>query len=222
MRVLLAIKSCSRDRALEAEQRRTFLAGSQIEYRFFRGGDQFAVHDDVVQLDAPDDYASLAFKVRAMAEWVVSQNYDYAFFADTDTYVRPERLIEAVPKHDYVGYFSYAAGPPLPPGSHHAYASGGSGYWLSRKALDILARMTPEPDRIDPVRGSLHGEDLQVGWLMGDNGVYIVKDVRYHLREPGPMASNDSITIHDVVLPSRDRVPKAHQVWLDSFSSKKR
>lgn len=214
MKALLAIVSCGRDKSLEQIQRQSFLRNCPIDYRFFTGDDRFRSGDDVVMLQTPDDYISLAYKTKALCRWALEAGYDRLFKCDTDTYVRPERLLAAAPEHEYVGYFSYAAGPLLPPGSHHAYASGGSGYWLGRRAMELASRMEAKEDRIDPVRGSLHGEDVQVGWLMGDHGIHIVKDERYQLREPGPLKGNDKITIHDVVLPSKDRVRIAHERWM--------
>lgn len=217
MRVLLAIKSCARLAALENVQRHTFLPNCPCDYRFFRGWENVD-GPDVVALDAPDEYPFLPFKTHAIARWTLDAGYDFAFLCDTDTYVRPERLLASgFERHDYTGFFSYdAPDAPKPPGSHHAYASGGSGYWLSRRGLELVAAATPWRDNIDPVRGSLRGEDLWVGWTIGDAGIVCHKDPRYRLYAPGPLAHNDTITIHDVRLDTNDRVPAAHRQWLAS------
>ena len=77
MRILLAIKSCARDKELETIQRKTFLSGSSIEYKFFRGDEHFSAKDDVISLPVADDYISLAFKTKSIAKWAVDNDYDY-------------------------------------------------------------------------------------------------------------------------------------------------
>lgn len=213
MKILLAILSCERDVFLEHAQLMTFLRGAKIDYRFFRGRCGASLRDDVIHLDCPDDFPSLPFKTQAMCSWALGQGYDYIFKCDTDTYVRPERLLASnFSRYDYSGYFSYEPGP-------GAYASGGSGYWLSARAAHIVTQakfiIDPQKDSVEP---STRGEDLQVGWALRDANISCAKDVRYRLRDPGPRFNNPYITLHDVVSPlkSAERMSQVHREWLKS------
>ncbi len=215
MKVLLAILSCARDQHLERLQRETFLRDCPVDHRFFRGfGPRLpAPCADTVFLDVDDGFPSLPFKTGAALRWALAEGYDYVFKCDTDTYARPERLLASgFEASDYAGYFRYDPGP-------GAYASGGSGYWLSRKAMEIAADYAffldhQNHERFEP---STRGEDLQVGWAMRDAGILCRKDERYRLTAPGPTARNYTITLHDVAQPDKARrIPEAHREWLAS------
>jgi len=212
VKLFLAIKSCHKNAELERAQRETFLLRSPVEYRFFRGRGSDS-GPNVVVLDVDDSYWSLPFKTQAICRWVVLEDYDYAFFADTDTYIHVDRLQRAgFEDHDYMGYFSYDPGP-------GAYASGGSGYFLSKRAMKLVGESTSleldyrHPERQEEI--SYRGEDLQVGWIMRDAGIACHKDERFRLRTPGPSPDNDLITLHDVISPlkSASAMRAYHGEW---------
>ena len=214
MKPLLAILSCEADALLEVGQRATFLKNSPIEHRFFRGRGQDLKHADVVNLNVQDDFNSLPFKTQAMLAWALANGYTHVFKCDTDTYVRPERLLTSgFERLDYAGYFVYD---PCP----GAYASGGSGYWISARAAALVTCATFISDYPNERTGdhSSRGEDLQVCWALRDHGISCVKDERYRLREPGPLRRNDYITLHDVIKPikSLSRMAEVHQEFLNS------
>lgn len=108
---------------------------SHVDYRLFYGEPHSrpALADEVY-LTCPDDYASLPLKTIEICKWAVDQGYDYIFKADDDSYVWVERLIAEL----LANRFEYAG---------HECAgvcTGGPGYWLSKRAMQIVARYHPK------------------------------------------------------------------------------
>ena len=176
MKVLIAILSCHRQFEQEQVCRETWLSvfehGRSVaggggtafhtaDYLFFRGIDGNLLQDpprDVVSLPVPDDYISLPFKTQAICRYAPERQYDYLFKCDNDTYVDVFRLLRSdFERWPYSGWAWDGKG---------GYASGGSGYWLDRIRMATVADATFEPDWIHPERGSMRGEDLQVGGLL--------------------------------------------------------
>jgi hypothetical protein len=208
MKVLIAILSCHAEDAADRDCRATWLKGAAADYRFFRGrGAKRAPLDDEVFLDAPDDYYGLPHKVQAIAGWALDAGYDFSFKCDNDTFVSVPRLLASgFEKHDYSGFYR---------GPGPSYASGGSGYWLSRRAMEIVRSAKFIDDFSDETRRSLRGEDVQVGGCLLSRGIECFRDERYSLRTPGPEPGNDVITLHDVVRPCRGaRMHEAHRAYL--------
>lgn len=214
VKVLLAILACERDVALQNLQRQMFLKNTSLDYRFFAGSANLK-SPDVVSLGVSDDFLALPFKTQAMCRWAFENGYDFVFKLDTDTYLRPERLIPSgFQRHNYTGFFSYDPGP-------GAYASGGPGYWLSRASMEIVsgskAIFLDMPNPSNPTEPSWRGEDLQVCWVLRDHGIHCHKDLRYCLRSPGPLPGNNLITVHDVLIKDkRQRLETAHRAWLQA------
>src|ERR1700689_3960674 len=74
----------------------------KIDLQFFVGrGDGEVNLPHVVELDAPDDYAGLAEKVRKMFEFALRSGYDRVMKADDDVYINFRRF--AVVEADYAG-----------------------------------------------------------------------------------------------------------------------
>jgi len=87
---------------------------------------------------------------------------------------------------DYCGFYKGGPGD---------YAKG-LGYWMSRRALEIVAELPLEYS--DDVRnpGDFLAEDRWVGhWLMR-RGLTCVLDDRYRVQEPGPEPGNEVIAAH--------------------------
>ena len=167
MKLLIAISSCGDFESNGNNQalRDTWLKDAirlGVPYKFFFGVGQGGpeLGDSVILHDVPDDYGHLTYKTRASLRWAHAEGYDFVFRCFPDTYVRVDRLLACgFEQFDYLGDFrGEVAGPPN-------YASGGPGYWLSRKAFSFL---------IDaPVLGvwrdeiTSWAEDLWTGQVLG-------------------------------------------------------
>ena len=161
--MLVAIKSCEAHWDRCSAIRDTWAKDSEI-VRAFTGW----------QLDVSDSYEALPQKTRAICKWALKRGHLNVFFCDTDTYVCLPRL--KPPEHDYVGY-------KLP---DKGYASGGAGYWLSRKAMEYVAQF--ENDMFDY-------EDEMVGAAMAIADIELVHDPRYALYDD-VLPGNEVISRH--------------------------
>jgi hypothetical protein len=149
----------------------------------------------------PDDYASLPQKTRCFCQWALSTQYavpstqysvlstswDYLFKCDDDTYVSIPRLVAYAENElhgrDYVGA-------EWRPGA--GYGSGGAGYFLSRKATEIVA------ERLEMATGP---EDLLVGQVLRAAGVPLAIEPRlvpFGATEHRPRKGNNLLTVHGV------------------------
>lgn len=172
MKVLIAIQSCRRDQPYHQVVRNTWLTRCTVDYKFFLGAD--VKSDDEVRVDAPDGYASNGQKIRRVVQYALKNDYDFLFKCDVDTYVCVPRLINSgFECHDLIGY-------------NGVY--GGSGYWLSKKSMDVLKDC--------PVTSDL--DDRWVGRFLVDKfGIQPFQDRRYHsATNEGPSPENDLITNH--------------------------
>ena len=171
MKILIAIKACHHYHSRANAQRQTWIKDipDGVDYRFFLGRSGKAVNtptpSDEVLLNADDSYYGLPDKMRKACEWAVERGYDYVFFCDDDTYVVVDRLLAAVPvDQDYVGRLRGPSGPwPAP------YCSGFA-YWLSYKALKIVATTKLSVDNAD---------DRAIGNMLQEAGVKGTLDPRF-------------------------------------------
>lgn len=140
-KILVAIVGCQAHYDRMHAQRNTWMAPTNMMYsdgksyqfdvRFFVGGMGVdASLDAVIGLDVGDGYCDLPEKVRAIFQWALDNGYDGVFRADTDVYMRLERL--TVPRADYAGR---VRGPSM---NHPAPYCSGFCYWLSRKAMQAV------------------------------------------------------------------------------------
>jgi hypothetical protein len=185
MKVLVAVKSCQRDRnqGCHAAIRETWGENlpDWVDVRFFIGGDEKPnnLEEDEIYFQVGDDYhQGLVHKVRAAFTWATEQEYDFGFFCDTDTYITsPYWEQSGFEEFDYCGYdvsrlnneaMKFGKQYPsthinLPPFTSVTLSPwyvfvGGGGYFLSRRALDYLVNQ--QIDIIIP-------EDLWVGQILG-------------------------------------------------------
>lgn len=118
-------------------------------------------------LPVEDTYQALPAKVRAICRWALEQKYDFAFQMDDDTYVRPERLLSSgFEVHDYIGRFRG------PSGGYPAPYCSGFGYWISKRAMEIVASQPLTSDIAD---------DRWIGNILHDAGINGVMDGRYRV-----------------------------------------
>jgi len=170
MKVLIAIASCNRDSKNGYNQtvRDTWLSGHNVDYKFFLGAGSAEPKSDEVILPCPDDYLSLPYKTLEILKWALSNGYDYVYKCDTDTFVMLERLLSSgFEEYDYVGTFNEKLGKPnVVYGTLFSWASGGSGYWLSKKAAEVIIANGVNEKAVCP-RLRIPCEDLWVGQLLG-------------------------------------------------------
>jgi hypothetical protein len=170
-RPFIAIVSCARDtlNGFNDAIRKTWLKDISSDYAFILGRDATPTQSDEVVVDSKDDYLSLPEKTHALLIWALNKGYDYIFKCDTDTYVKAKEILSSdYAQNDYIGYFNGPIGDPMAIYNRvYAWASGGSGYWLSKRAADYVAANPPDSRAICPVL-RYPCEDLWVGQLMGE------------------------------------------------------
>jgi hypothetical protein len=108
---------------------------AHVTGRFFYGAGpvEHLYKPDEVGLAVPDDYEHLPHKTIAICQWALENDFDYLFKCDDDTAVYIDHLIAEVlsQRFDYAGF------------ENGAVCTGGPGYWLSKKAMKIVANYTP-------------------------------------------------------------------------------
>lgn len=163
------------------------------DYKFFFGnGNHEPKFEDEIMLDCDDAYKGLACKVQRAVQWALTQGYDWFFKVDDDTYVRPERvMLSGFERADFLGY---RLGP-TDRYHEHAYARGGCGYYLSQRAMNILAAAaTP-----DPSIPSEYAEDSWVGKTLLAAGIECTDEQR--------------LRVADMSGPGRGPRPKNSVTW---------
>ena len=221
MRLLIAISSCYDFERNGNNQvlRETWLPDA-ADYKFFMGEGQGAetaqLPDDTIFLPGVDDgYGDLSKKTQHSLRWAHERGYDFVYRAFPDTYCRPERLVACgFDEHDYHGDFR---GEQCRPDN---YPSGGPGYFLSRRAFELLLDAPIEGVH----RVSVYAEDLWVGQILNrhrDKGLKYFDDPRFvnhGTRAAGPLRHNSLISTH-LSCPDRynpDRMREKHAEWLAS------
>lgn len=134
-----------------------------VDVRFFYGHapNPPSAKDDEVYLDCPDDYAGLPQKTIAICKWALANGYDYAFKCDTDSIVYVDRLVMELMTQrpfEYAGF------------KHCNVCSGGPGYWLSNRAMKVVAD-GPFPTH--------YAEDVHVCHTLNANGIE-AKNLEHH------------------------------------------
>jgi Galactosyltransferase len=177
-KIIICVKSCLRDlqRGDHHAIRNTWgksAAHEGILVRFFIGKQDVMpkLLPDEVMLDCGDEYIDLPFKTREICKWASSKTANYIFLCDTDTYISiPLFLNSKFEKEDYLGEMPYPVmkvhsrykTDPGPDGKveHrdrcYTWASGGVGYFLSRRAAMAVANEYPDS----------WAEDLWVGQVI--------------------------------------------------------
>lgn len=135
-------------------------------------------------LPGPSDYRFLPQRTRAFCQWAIERDdWDYLFKCDDDTYVAMPRLVRYPLTADYIGA-------EWTPGV--GYASGGAGYFLSRKAAEAVALHLTRKEG---------PEDVYVRDALASQGIPFTRDQRFVAlgnEELRPRTDNDLITLHCV------------------------
>jgi hypothetical protein len=151
---------------------------------------------DEIILPCPDTYKYLPYKTQGLHRYVVENGYDFTFQCNVDTYVFVDRLLRSdFVKHDYVGWATdgalhekeYICDEFKPYQSIRRengvrdtclpWASGGSGYWLSRRASEIIAK--------EPI--THWAEDLWVGAVLHREDISLHHESGYDSRAEGKL-----------------------------------
>lgn len=241
MRLLVAISSCGdfERNGCNQAMRDTWLpelAAHGVDYKFFFGFGQGidgahkpeSVPKDGEFLWVPDGYGYLTYKTQSSLRWAAAHNYDFVFRCFPDTYAKVDRLMACgFEQHDYHGDFRNEEGgrtnggtgvfkPTLQEAQN--YASGGPGYFLSRKAYTHLLNapiLGVWRDDLTP-----YVEDLWTGNILGKCGTKLeyFDDRRFvnHGSNYWPKPKNDAITAH-MSCPDHpydvQRMYAAHKIW---------
>jgi hypothetical protein len=167
-KVLLAVITCHKRKSFADYQRTTWAKGiNSADVRFFVGRGQSEPRADEIRLDVPDDYAHLKEKVRAACRWAISNGYEYFFKTDDDVVLHPDEILASgFENENYIG-----RAVPLD-GLGKVFAAGGSGYWLSLRAMRYVAFAIPE-------NSETVEEDRWVAEVLRNHGIRLHSDQRY-------------------------------------------
>jgi hypothetical protein len=201
-KALIAILTCKSYKARMDLLERTWLPLARA-----RGLDMQVF--DGQRLGVPDDYANFYLKVKAVCRYALANGYDYLLKLDDDTYLCPERF--GVIEEDYAGIripandggSSRLGVSAKPSGTYPLdYASGGA-YWLSRKAMQIIA---------DALWGNDWAEDRWIGHVLQAQGIPFTELPDYALVWPHPFEhylAKDCTVLTQITSP--DNLLKCHE-----------
>ena len=135
-------------------------------------------------LGVADGYLDLPIKVQAICKWALERKYDFLFKADVDTFIWIDRLMASgFEQHDYSGWTSEWKMP-----AETNYCSGGAGYWLSKKAMKIVAEAALTKDT---------AEDRWVGRVLFDAGIKLHRNPNHaHGRHDEVATNSELLTMH--------------------------
>lgn len=174
-RVLIALKSCAGDVSAGHNQVVRETWGRHVnsaDVMFFVGAGSIPLQQDEIRVDAPDGYYSLPQKTCAILRWATIGPYQFIFMCDTDTFVRPEKLLASGFEHfDLVGLFAPRhPGAISQPEGYYGWPSGGGGYWLSSRAAALIAQNNEHKDWAeDRMVGQILGPHVKNGTLRADS-----------------------------------------------------
>ncbi len=217
-KILVGICSSRANRGRRDAVRETWLARPQdgMECVFFLGSDApLPEEPDTVVLECPDDYDHLPSKVlKFFSHCLENFDFEWLFKCDDDTYVALDRLRDLVsPEFDLIGNgFLNTRGAP----------SGGAGYLLSRRMVELLASASGLP--------ATGAEDMVVGQAAIRLGARVHATERLCWNNGGYPAQDNTIVTSHWCTPDRLRVIHAnlaetaeiievsHPHWTDRIS----
>ena len=122
-----------------------------MKFFYGHGPNNQPLKEDEVRLSVPDDYGHLPQKTIAICQWALDNGFEYTLKCDDDSYVYVDRAMTEVCQFaDFAGYINGGS------------CSGGCGYWLSRRAMEVVVK--------NPI-GSHWAEDVTVGMIMKSAGI---------------------------------------------------
>jgi len=181
MKILIAVVNCHHFSDRREKIRQTWAkqvgAWYGIDLRFFVGNPSGSPEPDVVYLDCGDDYLSLPSKAKGVYKYAMDNNYDYTFKIDDDCEVYVNRLLSEDLTHDFIGRMNYCWG---------GFCSGGPGFWLSRRAAEIIANQPLSNDTAD---------DRWIGQVLAAYGIKPLDKPNRYVLDTDSYDSNTVATI---------------------------
>jgi Methyltransferase domain len=175
IKALIAVFCCHKYRSWAQTIRDTWAKDAPVDVKFFLGrptGD--APQPDEVFLDADDSQEGRSQKLIEVYKWALAHGYTHVFRCDPDTFVRPALLMKCgFEQHDYMG------------GLNSFFASGGSGFWLSERAMQIVTA-TPSDNPAD---------DVEVALRLKPYGIELHDDSRFRYY-PGAALDSQTVAYH--------------------------
>lgn len=144
-----------------------------VEGRFFYGQGTEAQTSDEVILPVGNTYADLPAKTIAICKWALDNNFDFVLKLDDDSVCYIDRAVREVLNNRHMDYGGYC---------HCEIASGGPGYWLSKRAMREVVKAGPQNHwaedqtvgitlahaNIMPVFLSTHAPGFKAHWFWPD------------------------------------------------------
>ena len=186
MKLLIAILSCRQHAVFQQAQRSTWVKDvpQDIDVRYFVGHSDIALDEVFLGEDAicPESglklYPTLPTKTKLLCKWALDAGYDYIFKTDTDTLVNVENLLNSgFANSEYSGGYNHE--------ETGEFASGGAGYWLSRRAMQVIVESTV----------TSWAEDVFVSLALREKGILPIWNTGYRWK-PGEPIDNSMITLH--------------------------
>jgi hypothetical protein len=191
--VLVALETCDLPRYVSRSNKvlTTWVRDLPLGYDFIVAtGDKLGLKSDT--------WYDLGAKTQALCRYALARGYDALFIVDDDVYIRTRRL--AVPFADYAGH----VGPPTGD-KPHSYCWGAA-YWLSPKAMAVVARAEIDDNVEDRwIGGVLYG----AGILPTDLPDYVKSPCLCGRCSP-PELTNDWTVLLELIVPGNfDRAAAA-------------
>nr|WP_269780354.1 glycosyltransferase family 2 protein [Methylobacterium sp. Leaf118] len=171
-----------------------------VPYIIITGNGNGQIDGDVVRLNAADNYEGLPEKTVRAVEWVAQNtNFSYMLKIDDDCFLNVDEYFHSLSyrKFDYYGRKVERSLGSTDRAWHNKksssergqleldkspepslYADGGSGYALSRTAMEAILRVVERPDGKKLIRYSFM-EDKLIGDLLATEGIYMADEDYY-------------------------------------------
>lgn len=153
----------------------TWLKNSPVDYKGLSDADLGLV--EINQHENAHDPIR-THRTIGMVKWAYERGYDFLFRVDTDAYVWINRLLKSgFENHDYMGWCNKSTQPPYSGKEDEWCAStahGGTGFFLSRRAMEII--LTSPVERF--ADGKFWG-DLWAGHQLWKHGILCKRDTRF-------------------------------------------
>lgn len=177
MRTLIAVVTARHREPWREAIRNTWLPlvpPYKADVRFFMGtGEPIGLKLDEIQIDCDDSYRGLPEKVRGIARWAESNNYDFMLKCDDDTVLNPRMLLDS-------GYENHLFSGKLNryPTDQHPYPiTVGYNYWLAKKCINLIANAELPPELGPGVKDN--DDEKWVAGTLYNNGIQLHNDHRY-------------------------------------------